>query len=52
MTQFTIKISLAKLLVVAAALLLIAGPAAPRAIACAEDGSEPYLINGELPGGG
>jgi hypothetical protein len=52
-TTFSIKTGLARLFVLAATLLLVAGPAAPKAIACGGEGeSEPLLINGELPGGG
>ena len=44
---------LARMLVLAATLVVIAGPAAPQALACGGDGeAEPLRINGELPGGG
>ena len=52
--KFSIKTTLARLFVLAATLLLVAGPAAPRALACGGEGedAEPLRYNGELPGGG
>ena len=53
MKEFAMKTSFVRVFVLAAALLLVAGPAAPHAMACGGDAeAEPFLINGELPGGG
>jgi hypothetical protein len=53
MKSFSIPKRLARVLVLAAALFVSAGPAAPQALACGGDGeAEPLLVNGELPGGG
>ena len=53
MNQLLGNIGFARVFVLAATLLLIAGPAAPRAMACGGDAeAEPFVIDGELPGGG